>query len=270
MKRSLALLGTLLTLSGCASLCDCTQQKVAQSEESPATGAANSATIPADPAVGSDGTVLSSRQYREATPVGETSRVDQLAQVAADPTAKPFLPVAEAPRRLVRKMLPSEFPQAGMEAGSMSAYPSLPHSKKQLSDYARQIGFQLASFESLRGAKVGVTTFVEFDDSLENATPLGNQFAEALVSTLPVFGVQVVEFKKTKAIKVSPRGDFSLSRDVKQLSDQVGMDYVLVGTLVATRRGIQVHSRVVSVRDAGIVASASTLLPHLVLQQIQP
>jgi len=48
------------------------------------------------------------------------------------------------------------------------------------------------------------------------------------------------------------------------------MDYVLVGTLVATRRGIQVHSRVVSVRDAGVIASASTLLPHLVLQQIQP
>lgn len=270
MKHCLALLGTLLTLSGCASLCDCPQQKIAQSDPTQATHVANSDMSAAEPAVGSDGTVLTTPQYREAMPVGENSQIDQLAQVAADPTAKPFLPVAQAPRRLVRKMLPSEFPQAGIEAGSMSAYPSLPHSKKQLTDYARQIGFQLASFESLRGAKVGVTTFVEFDDSLENATPLGNQFAEALVSTLPVFGVQVVEFKKTKSIKVSPRGDFSLSRDVKQLSEQVGMDYVLVGTLVATRRGIQVHSRVVSVRDAGVIASASTLLPHLVLQQIQP
>lgn len=270
MKRAVVLLGTLLTLSGCASFCDCSRPNAAQPDNRQATDPMDKAAASPESPVGSDGTVLSSPAFREAEPVGENTRVDQLAQVAADPTAKPFLPVAEAPRRLVRKMLPSEFPQAGMAAASLSAYPSLPHSKKQLTDYARQIGFQLASFESLRGAKVGVTTFVEFDDSLENATPLGNQFAEALVSTLPVFGVQVVEFKKTRSIKVSARGDFSLSRDVKQLSDQVGMDYVLVGTLVATRRGIQVHSRVVSVRDAGIVASASTLLPHLVLQQIQP
>lgn len=261
----------LLVLSGCAQLCDCPPaQTSAQQQAAVTVPAASDPATPAPPAIASDGSVFEERIYREATPVSAPDRPDQLAQVAADPTARPFLPVAAAPTRLVRKMLPSEFPQAGITSVALSQYPSLPHSKKQLTDYARQLGFQLAAFETLRGAKVGVTSFVEFDDSLQNATPLGNQLAEALVSTLPVFGVQVIDFKRTKSIKVSPQGDFSLSRDVRQLSAEAGMDYVLTGTLVATRRGVQVHSRVISVRGSQVVASASTLLPNLVLQQIQP
>lgn len=271
MKMRWTAMSLLLGLSGCAQLCDCppaqsSQQHESQQEAS-ATQVAQQSTAPA---IGTDGSVLEEKIYREATPVDSPVRPDQLAQVAADPNARPFLPVAEPSKRLVRKMLPSEFPQAGVALVAPSQYPELPHSKKQLTDYARQLGFQLAAFETLRGAKVGVTSFVEFDDSLQNATPLGNQLAEALVSTLPAFGVQVVDFKRTKAIKVSPRGDFSLSRDVRQLSTQAGMDYVLTGTLVTTRRGVQIHSRVISVHGSQVVASASTLLPNLVLQQIQP
>jgi hypothetical protein len=48
------------------------------------------------------------------------------------------------------------------------------------------------------------------------------------------------------------------------------MDYILVGTLVTTRRGVQINSRIVSVKGQQVIAAASTLLPHLVLQQIQP
>lgn len=260
----------VLGLSGCAQLCDCQKTTTSQNET---TAAATSATppAPAEPAVGSDGYVLEDKPMAEAEPADTIQRQSQLDLVAQDPNARPFLPVTTAPARLSRKMLPSEFPVAVEgQALPASMYPNLLHSKKQLSDYASQLGFKLAAFEALKGAKVGVASFVEFDDSLQQSNALGNQFAEAMATTLPQHGVEVIDFKLTRKITVSREGDFALSRDVRQLSEKAGMDYILVGTLVTTRRGVQVNSRIVSVRGQQVVAAASTLLPHLVLQQIQP
>lgn len=260
----------VLGLSGCAQLCDCEKTATAKGESATPASAAVAST-PAEPAVGSDGYVLDDRPMAEAEPAGTIQRPSQLDLVAQDPNARPFLATAPVPARLTRKMLPSEFPVA-VEGQPLPAsmYPNLSHSKKQLSDYASQLGFKLAAFEALKGAKVGVASFVEFDDSLQRSNALGNQFAEAMATTLPQHGVEVIDFKLTRTITVSREGDFALSRDVRQLSEKAGMDYILVGTLVTTRRGVQVNSRIVSVRGQQVVAAASTLLPHLVLQQIQP
>ncbi|TXH93353.1 MAG: hypothetical protein E6Q75_15845 [Rheinheimera sp.] len=260
----------VLGLSGCAQLCDC--QKTTEAQNKTASAAPATVTsAPAEPAVGSDDYTLEDRPMAEAVPAETVQRQSQLDLVAQDPNARPFLPVKATPARLSRKLLPSEFPVA-VEGASypVSLYPNLSHSKKQLSDYASQLGFKLAAFEALKGAKVGVTSFVEFDDSLQRSNALGNQFAEAMATTLPQHGVEVIDFKLTRKISVSREGDFALSRDVRQLSEKAGMDYILVGTLVTTRRGVQVNSRIVSVRGQQVVAAASTLLPHLVLQQIQP
>jgi TolB-like protein len=259
----------LLSLSGCAQLCDCDNAKTEPAEANVATASEPAAS--SGPAIGSDGYVLEDKPMAEAAPAGTIQRQSQLDLVAQDPTARPFLPVAPAPSRLTRKMLPSEFPVA-VEGQMMppSAYPNFQHSKKQLSDYASQLGFKLAAFDVLKGAKVGVASFVEFDESLQQSNALGNQFAEAMATTLPQHGVEVIDFKLTRKITVSREGDFALSRDVRQLSDKAGMDFILVGTLVTTKRGVQVNSRIVSVKGQQVVAAASTLLPHLVLQQIQP
>ena len=264
-KTALSLL--VIGLSGCAQWCEC--------DKLSSTAADSAATVPAEKpnatAVGSDGYVLQDKPMAEAEPAGTISRPSQLEMVANDPNARPFLPVAASQRRLTRKLLPSEFPVA-IEGSVVPAspYPNLQHSKKQLTDYAGQLGFKLAAFDVLKGAKVGVTSFVEFDDSLQHSNALGNQFAEAMATTLPQHGVEVIDFKLTRKITVSREGDFALSRDVRQLSEKAGMDYILVGTLVTTRRGVQINSRVVSVKGQQVVAAASTLLPHLVLQQIQP
>jgi len=266
MKRT-ALSLFLLGLSGCAQWCECDKHSRASSDSAAPVATEQASTT----AVGTDGYLLQDKPMAEADPVGTVSRPSQLDMVANDPNARPFLPVAATQPRLTRKMLPSEFPVA-IEGTTVpvSLYPNLQHSKKQLTDYAGQLGFKLAAFDVLKGAKVGVTSFVEFDDSLQHSNALGNQFAEAMATTLPQHGVEVIDFKLTRKITVSREGDFALSRDVRQLSEKAGMDYILVGTLVTTRRGVQINSRVVSVKGQQVVAAASTLLPHLVLQQIQP
>ncbi|MDZ7869480.1 MAG: FlgO family outer membrane protein [Rheinheimera sp.] len=264
MKRT-ALSLFLLGLSGCAQWCEC--DKHSPAADSAATGSAEKSSATA---VGTDGYVLQDKPMAEAEPAETISRPSQLEMVANDPNARPFLPVVATQSRLTRKLLPSEFPVAVEGVVAVSPYPNLQHSKKQLTDYAGQLGFKLAAFDVLKGAKVGVTSFVEFDDSLQHSNALGNQFAEAMATTLPQHGVEVIDFKLTRKITVSREGDFALSRNVRQLSEKAGMDYILVGTLVTTRRGVQINSRVVSVKGQQVVAAASTLLPHLVLQQIQP
>jgi TolB-like protein len=177
---------------------------------------------------------------------------------------------AVAPIPLQRRPIPSDITTGYQVATPMSLYPELPNSRKQLTDYAAQLAFKLAGDMQLTGAKIGVSSFVEFDSSLRQTNALGNQFAETLATLLPEYGVQVIEFKLTRHLAIGPEGDFALSRDIKKLQRNVGMDYLLVGTLITTRRGVQINSRIVSVSQQQVIAAATTLIPHLVLQQIQP
>ena len=279
--RQLTAVLLVASLTSCANWCDCANQNKAEQQTNDAATSSevaqsavagtNSDTV----AIDSDGQPLDARPMREAPPVYGSSQPSQLDMLAADPNARPvnldrnFVRANENPQ-LIRKMLPSEVVQAQQQYAPLSPYPELSHSKKQLSDYAQQMAFKLINFEAIKGARVGVASFVEFDESLRSTTPLGNQFAEAFATLLPQYGVDIIEYKLTKNLSIGADGDLALSRQVSDLHDEVGMDYLLTGTLVTTRRGVQINSKVVSVSDHRVVASASTLLPHLVLQQIQP
>ena len=262
-----------LFLSGCSHWCECQKQTQADTNQVADTAMTTTEDKVEQP-IASDGYVLEDRTMKEATPVAAESQPSQLDRVMQDPNARPFLAYPAPAEKLQRKMLPSEIAAARSaqygEAVAWAQYPTLTHSKVQLSDYAKQMVVKLAAFDALKGANVAVTSFVEFDESLQRSNPLGNQFAEALATVLPEFGAHVVDFKLTSKIHVRPDGDFSLSRDVRQLHQQVQMDYVLTGTLVTTKRGVQIHSRVVSVATQQVIAATTTLLPHSVLQQIQP
>lgn len=276
--RRLILLVLLLQLSSCSQWCDCQDNSSDTNKDSvhnqEQTLSEQMGQEHAGSSVATDGTVIEDRVMAEAPPAQSVATVSQLDKLMAEPGAKPIWPVVNKPG-LHRKALPSEqqaaYQQGNMvHMGAMSVYPDLPQSRKQLSDYAVQMAFKLAGFDALKGAKVGVTSFVEFDENLQQTTALGNQFAEAMVTLLPQYGVDVIEYKLTRDIDVSARGDIALSRDVRKLQKEVGMDYVMTGTLVATRRGIQINSRIVSVQGHKVIAAASTMVPHLVLQQIQP
>jgi len=279
--RQLTAVLLVASLTSCANWCDCANQQAAEPQATVANSAAANSSensvdaLGANDAIDSEGQTLYTRPMREAPPVYGSSQPSQLDLLASDPNAQPLnldrnFVRANAQPQLKRKMLPSEVVQAQQLGAAFSPYPELQHSKKQLSDYAQQMAFKLINFQAIKGARVGVASFVEFDESLRATTPLGNQFAEALATLLPQYGVDIIEYKLTKNLSVGVEGDLAMSRQVSDLHDEVGMDYILTGTLVTTKRGVQVNSRVVSVNDHRVVASASTLLPHLVLQQIQP
>lgn len=279
--RNLGAFLLLTQLTACSQWCDCQPATTSKTNQTVSDESVSASTIADEmqaetrdsasnaPLVGSSGLeVIQTQTMQEATPVDSVTTPSQFDQLLADPNAKPIMQLSAG--RLQRRILPSDTVQNTAAIQPASVYPQLQHSRKELIDYAAQAAFKLAGFDALRGAKVGVTSFVEFDPSLRQTTAVGNQFAEAMVSLLPQYGVDVIEYKLTRGITIGPSGDLALSRDIKALQANVGMDYILTGTVVATRRGLQIHSRVVSVGQHKVIAATSTLIPHLVLQQIQP
>jgi len=202
--------------------------------------------------------------YAEATPAGSAGQASQLDSAAANGQPIPGLAV----KSFKRRTLPSELAEAGADMRHYAMAPQFHMSRKSLSDYVSQLAFKLAGNQQLAGNKIGVASFVFFDEQLEQTSSVGNQLAEELSTVLPNYGALVVEYKLTREITVSPTGDLSLSRNTKKLRDSQGMDYVLTGTMVPTRRGLQINSRVVSTRNNIVIASATTLIPAMVLQQL--
>lgn len=202
--------------------------------------------------------------YAEATPAGGVNQASQLDGAAASGQPIPGLQV----KTFKRRTLPSELAAAGADMQHYAMAPQFHMSRKSLTDYVSQLAFKLAGNQQLAGNKVGVASFVFFDEQLEQTSAVGNQLAEELSTLLPSYGAKVIEYKLTREITVGPSGDLSLSRNTKKLRDSQGMDYVLTGTMVPTRRGLQINSRVVSTRDNVVIASASTLIPAMVLQQL--
>lgn len=205
------------------------------------------------------------RPFQEAEPamgITQSSQLDSAQVNNGQPI--PGLKV----KQYSRKNLPSELAAAGADVQVYNSAPVFYQSRKSLSDYVAQLAFKLAGNQQLQGVKVGVASFVFFDPQLEQTSAIGNQLAEELSTVLPGYGASVIEYKLTKNITVGPEGDLSLSRSTSKLRNPQGMDYILTGTMVPTRRGLQINSRVVSTQNNVVISSATTLIPALVLQQL--
>jgi len=141
-------------------------------------------------------------------------------------------------------------------------------SYKSVQDYAAQLSMDL--MRTRHGlqpdSRVGISSFVKLDKSLQNTTILGNQLAEYLISEMQQQGMPVVDHKLMPALEVTSRGDIAFSRDVMRLNQQKVMDHVLSGTLIEKANGVFVNARIISVQTNRVVASATVLIPDFVVQ----
>lgn len=146
------------------------------------------------------------------------------------------------------------------------------NSNKHLNDYVAQMAMQLVEtfhFFPVE-ARVAVASFVDLDSELNRTNIVGNQMAEAFIHQFQQFGIQVVDFKTTRDIQVTPNGDFVFSRNHSQLDMLQQIDYVLSGTMAFTPRGIMVNARVINFRTKVVAASSQQLIPHFVISSMYP
>jgi TolB-like protein len=143
------------------------------------------------------------------------------------------------------------------------------YSHKQISHYVEQMAMKMVNNKSLEiNAPIAVASFVQFDSTLNRTNILGNQIAESFIYELQQYHLPVVDYKLTGAIHITPKGDFSFSRDVKLLAKDQQIGYVLSGTLTRAKGGVVVNARIIGLTSKVVVASSQSFIPGFVLNAL--
>jgi len=142
---------------------------------------------------------------------------------------------------------------------------------KNINHYVRGIMQDLVSNLQYVNAStpMAVSSFVFLDSNYLQADLLGNQISEAFLHEIHKLGVPVVDFKATDYMRVTPQGDFVLSKDFLELSGDLPIRYTLTGTLVKHQKGILVNARIVGLKSKAIVATAQGFIPEHINQDLQ-
>lgn len=135
-----------------------------------------------------------------------------------------------------------------------------------LQDYAEQLTMRLMEniHDDELGFKLAVTSFVDFDETLQTTSQLGNQFSRAMASELRQYGVTLVNPHVMPKLLVQPNGVLSQSRDVKELNGRMSLDYVLTGSLLYKAEGVEISAQIASVDDQTVISAAQTIVPYMV------
>ncbi|KKD01189.1 MULTISPECIES: FlgO family outer membrane protein [Photobacterium] len=108
---------------------------------------------------------------------------------------------------------------------------------------------------------LAVTSFVDMQQ-MNETNWLGNAVSEGFMYHMQQLGYTVVDYKATGAIRVTAEGDFSLSRNWKELAAEQPVDYVLTGTMLRQGGGVLINARVIGMRSRVVIASAQGFLPE--------
>ncbi|MEZ0329817.1 MAG: FlgO family outer membrane protein [Dissulfuribacterales bacterium] len=126
---------------------------------------------------------------------------------------------------------------------------------------------------------VAVTTFVDVNH-LYKTSPFGRYIAEQLIGELQRASFNVMEYRKTNSIMTREGfGEYSLSRDSKEIAKSTPAGLVLVGTYMIKDRYVMVNARIVDsnqlVHSSGMTIMRkdgliSDLLQHASVPDLAP
>ena len=136
--------------------------------------------------------------------------------------------------------------------------------------FSAELAEQLVNNASIRlgGAKVGITNLVGVTGQYDESSPLSLVLSEQLVQELHRRELSVLDFKATNFIRVTPKGDFALTRDYLELDEIMPITHVLVGTLSHHRGGIMASARLVDINTKTVASVAQVFIPAHVVQQL--
>ena len=150
------------------------------------------------------------------------------------------------------------------------ATPSSEFKQTNINQYIRSMVHDLIATMDYadKSSVFGVTTFVYADSDLKQLPHYSHHIAESIQHELHMFGLPVIDFKSTGALRVTADGDFIRSRDYKELKGQVRMDYVVAGTLTPQSDGVWVNAKIIGIESSALVASSQLFIPNTVLDKM--
>ena len=112
------------------------------------------------------------------------------------------------------------------------------------------------------GKGVLVCTFVELK-KLNRTSSLGRYVAEQLMNEMQRHHYEVVEIRKSQAVMMQEkRGEFGLSRNPGEVSQNVAAGAMLTGTYTSSKDSIVINARIIDNRSAKLLSSATAIIPR--------
>lgn len=141
-----------------------------------------------------------------------------------------------------------------------------PYSARYSSELAEQLVKNAST--RLNSAKVGITNLVGVTGQYDKSSPLSMVLSEQLVQELHSRELSVLDFKATDFIRVTPKGDFALTRDYLELDEIMPITHVLVGTLSHHRDGVMANARLVNINTKEVASVAQVFIPESAVRQL--
>jgi TolB-like protein len=138
----------------------------------------------------------------------------------------------------------------------------------QLSDIVSGMAEQLLmSFPKDKlSESIVITSLVNLDDYTK-ADKLSLILSEQFMHQLHIRKFTVIDYKVSESIKILPKGDFALTRDIKRIKPLTDVDRMLVGTISRNAFGAMVNVRILNINQNKIEATASALIPITLLKE---
>jgi TolB-like protein len=105
-----------------------------------------------------------------------------------------------------------------------------------------------------------VATPVMLSD-LATTNELGLQYQQGLIAALHDHQFNLVDMNVAETLRVTPAGDFILSRDWQQLPADIDVRHVVVTTMSPDKEGVAIYSRIVDVSNNRVVSVAQSFVP---------
>jgi TolB-like protein len=112
----------------------------------------------------------------------------------------------------------------------------------------------------MRSRALVVTDFVALN-TLNETSQLGRLLAQNLMHEMQLRNWTVTDITFRKNILIDVNGEFSLSRDVKQLKPPVQTGSIITGTYIDTAEGLILNVRMIQVISGTVVSTAQVKLP---------
>lgn len=100
-----------------------------------------------------------------------------------------------------------------------------------------------------------VTTPVMLHD-FEQTNELGLQYQQGLITALHAKQFHLVDINVAQTLRITPEGDFMLSRDWQQLPTDLAVRYVVISTMSVSQLGLVLYSRIVDVSSHEVLSVA--------------
>ncbi|QUN06829.1 hypothetical protein KDN34_05100 [Shewanella yunxiaonensis] len=109
-----------------------------------------------------------------------------------------------------------------------------------------------------------VATPVMVED-MQSTDNLAAQLQQGLMAGMQQVGFHLVDLNVADSVRVTPQGDFLLSRDWQKVPSNIAVDQVLVSTVSLARNGIVINSRIVTLTGNKVISTAELYVPQQAL-----